>query len=137
MGVLAGETLGNAGHDDVLTGIDCQKRSILSIAIDSRGHEGKLIVDTALDDLRVDNEAGGDVVEENETGVSSQVQLGNADTTDGAVIEGTLEPLSGVGVKTVLGKVLQVTTQGAQTLRTHGVTLVSLQIVSRENGNRT
>lgn len=131
VGVLAGQTLGNAGHDDVLTGKDCQKRNFQSIAIDSRGHEGKLIIDVALDDLGVDNEAGADVVEEDETGIRSQVQLGNADTADGAVIEGSLEPLGGVGVQTILGEVLQVTTQGAQTLRAHGVTLVGLPIVSR------
>jgi hypothetical protein len=99
----------------------------MSIAVYLRGHEGELIVDVALDDFGVDNETGRDVVQEDETGVGGQVQLGNADTADGTVIEGSLEPLSGVGVQTVLGEVLQVTAQRAQTLGTHGVTLVGLQ----------
>jgi hypothetical protein len=96
------------------------------IVVYLRGHEGELIVDVALDDFGVDDEAGSDVVQKDETGVGSQVQLRNADTADGAVVEGALEPLSGVGVQTVLGEVLQVTTQGAQTLGAHGVTLVGL-----------
>jgi hypothetical protein len=64
VGVLAGETLGNTGHDDVLTNImlaiDCQFK-----AGHLRGHEGELVVDMALDDLGVDNESGGDVVYRN------------------------------------------------------------------------
>lgn len=101
------------------------------MVVDLRSHERKLIVDTALDYLGVNNEARGDVVEEDKTGVSGQVQLRNADTTDGTVIERSLEPLGGVGVETVLGEVLQVTTQRAETLRAHRVTLVSLSIISR------
>lgn len=59
----------------------------------------------ALDDLRVDDEAGADVVykslergqllqrslyethtEQNETGIGGQVELGNADTADSAIV---------------------------------------------------
>ena len=97
---------------------------------DLRGHEREFVIDTTLDDFGVDNEAGGDVVfrelvivsrclwllhtQENETSIGREIELGNADTTDGAVVlvivrkeffgEGvlpyqrTLEPLRGVGV---------------------------------------
>lgn len=72
----------------------------------------------------------GKRTQQDETGVGGQVQLGNADTADGTVIQRALEPLSRVGVQGVLGQVLEVTSQRAQTLGTHGVTLVGLQTVS-------
>jgi hypothetical protein len=88
------------------------------------------------------------LTQENETGVSGQVKLGNADTANGTVIlvkvntmfhpkrrcthERSLEPLSGVGVQTILGEVLQVTSERAQTLRAHRVTLVGLRIISHK-----
>lgn len=112
-------------------GEDISKILWMIDSLDLRSHERKLIVDTALDYLGVNNEARGDVVEEDKTGVGGQVQLRNTDPTDGTVIERSLEPLSGVGVETVLGEVLQVTTQRAETLRAHRVTLVSLSIISR------
>jgi hypothetical protein len=71
----------------------------------SRGHEGKLIVDMALDNLRVDDKARADVVyrtlergrnvsnkqwsthtKQNETGIGGQVELGDADAADSAIV---------------------------------------------------
>lgn len=40
--------------------------------------------------------------------------------------ERAFEPLGGVGVQSILGEVLKVSSEGAQTLGPHGVTLVSL-----------
>lgn len=70
------------------------------------------------------------LTQEDKTSISTQVELRNADTTDSAVIQGALEPLGGVSVQTVLGEVLQVTTERAKTLGAHGVSLVGLHIVS-------
>lgn len=134
-----------------------------------RGHEGKLIIDTTLDDLGVDDETGGNIVcmkmlikyspeyatdeihtQKDQTGVSRQVELRNADTTDSTVVlqiskliskvsfrgikdntyQGPLEPLGRVGVQSILGEVLEVASKRAQTLRAHRVTLVSLLIFS-------
>ena len=67
--VLPRQTLGNAGHDNVLG-----------------GHERKLVVHVALDDLGVHNKPGSDVVQDNKTGVSGQVKLRDADTADGTVV---------------------------------------------------
>ena len=76
-----------------------------------RGHERKLIIDPALDDLGVDDEAGSHIVQKNETGIGGQVKLRDADTADGTVIQRPLEPLSRVCIQSILRKVLQVTAE--------------------------
>lgn len=80
----------------------------------------------ASDDLGVDNETGSDVVQKDKTGISGQVELGNADTANSTVIQRTLKPLCRVSVKSILGEVLEVSSERAQTLGSHRVTLVGL-----------
>jgi hypothetical protein len=81
VGVLAGKTLLDAGHDDLgqLALAICRTgsyRCLLTFSLRRmlvkyhrkenrlhlRSHEGKLVVDTTLDNLGVDDEAGGNVV---------------------------------------------------------------------------
>ena len=68
MALLTITTLLDHGHDDVLG-----------------GHEGELLVDAALDDLGVDDEALGDVLEEGQEDVCGEEGLGQADTTVGTI----------------------------------------------------
>lgn len=67
--ILSREALVDAGHDDVLS-----------------RHEGKFVVDVAFDNFGVDNESGGDIVQEDEACVGAEVQLWKADASDSAVI---------------------------------------------------
>lgn len=81
MGILTGKTLLDTGHDDLgqlafgigMTGsfLCLLTFSLRMMLVDNhreknglnlRSHKGKLVVDMALDDLGIDNEAGGNVV---------------------------------------------------------------------------
>lgn len=87
---------------------------------DLRCHERKLVVDTAADNLGVDDESGGDVVwkpsarrlgrpsqpqltKENETGISGEVEFRDADTTDGAVILVDISAWAVLGINRLFG----------------------------------
>ncbi len=58
-----------------------------------RGHEGEFFLQLGSDHGGEDDEAVGDVVEEDEEGVGEEEHFGDVDAPDGAVVEGTLEPL--------------------------------------------
>ena len=105
--VLSGTALLDHGHDDVLG-----------------GHEGQLAHDSALDDLRVDDKAVGDVDEGAEQDVCGEEGLGDGDSADGGVVQRALEPLDRRGLERVLEKTAQVSGQGAHPLASHGVALV-------------
>jgi hypothetical protein len=92
------------GHDDVLC-----------------GHEGELLVDPTLDDLRVDNETLHDVLKRAEDNVGREEGLRNRDTTVRRVIERPLKPLNRVGHKRVLLEDHEVAGERADALRAHGV----------------
>lgn len=79
MRILSGNTLLDECHDDVLG-----------------RHERQLGVNTLLDDGGVYNEAGGDVVEEDERGIGAEEGLWETHAADGAVVEGALHPLRGI-----------------------------------------
>lgn len=81
----------------------------------------------ASDDFGVDNETGSDVVQKDEAGISGQVELRNADTANSTVIQRTLKPLCRIGIESVLGEILEVSSERAQTLGPHRVTLVGLR----------
>lgn len=94
----------NEAHDDVF-----------------RGHEGQFGVDAFLDDGRVDDEAGGDVDEEDEKGVGAEVHVWDEDAADGAVVEGAFEPLGSVGIGGVFVEVCEVAAKTADAFGAHGV----------------
>jgi len=78
-----------------------------------------------LNTLGVDNKTAEDVVHKDEQGISAQVHLGDVNTADSRVIEGTLHPLRGVSGDEVSVEVRKTATKRGQTLGSHGVTLVS------------
>lgn len=58
-----------------------------------RGHEREFLVQLGSDHGGEDDEAVGDVVEEDEEGVGEEEHFRDVDAPDGAVVEGALEPL--------------------------------------------
>ena len=74
-----------------------------------------------MDDGGVDDETGGDVVEEDEEGVGAEVHVWDEEAADGAIVEGTLEPLGGVGVGGVFVEVGEMTAETAEAFGAHGI----------------
>lgn len=58
-----------------------------------RGHEGEFLLQLRADHGWEDDDAVGDVVEEDEEGVGEEEHFGDVDAADGAVIQGAFEPL--------------------------------------------
>jgi len=101
-------TLLDHGHDEVLS-----------------GHEGQLRVDAALNDLGVHNETRDNVEHGRQNNVSGQESRGDRNTANSTVIKSSLKPLNRGSGSGVLEKRLQVTRKRANTLTSHGVSLVS------------
>ena len=74
-----------------------------------------------LDDGGVDDEAGRDVGEENEEGVGGQVHFWDEEAADGAIVEGALKPLGGVGVGGVFVGICEVAAEAADALGAHRI----------------
>ena len=107
VGFLAGFAVGAQSHDDVFG-----------------GHEREFFGDTTLDDGWVEDQAGADVVEDNQECVGGEEDFREVESTDGAIIKGPLEPLRGVGVAGVSVLVAEMASQGANTFGAHRVSLV-------------
>ncbi len=95
------------GHDDVLG-----------------GHEGQLLGDAPRDDLRVDDQALGDVLQRREHDVRGQEGFRERDAAVRAVVERALEPLHAGRVQGVLLEDHQVACETADALGAHRVALV-------------
>ena len=78
-----------------------------------RRDERDFLLDLGPDHGGEDDEAVGDVVEEDEEGVGQEEHLRDVDPSDGAVVEGALEPLARKGVGEIGREVAQLTSEGA------------------------
>lgn len=88
------------------------------------GHEGQFLADTTFDDLGVDDHTFKDVLQSSQEDIGGQEGFGERDTTDGAIVQSTFEPLDGTCLEGIVDEDHQVAGQGAHTFASHRVTLV-------------
>ena len=79
---LARSSFARHGHDDILG-----------------GHEREFVIQPPGDDLGVDYESGGDVIEDVEACVGGEEDFRDGEAADGGIVEGAFEPLRRVGVE--------------------------------------
>ncbi len=77
----------------ICTGLSRRHEDVLG------GHEGKLGLEVGFDGLGVDDQTGGDVVEDIEDAIEREEGFGEDHAAIGGVIERALEPLGGGGVE--------------------------------------
>ena len=75
---------------------------------DLRGHKGQLQGEARPDHRRPHMQPVGDVDERVENHVGGEEALGQHDSADGGVVQSSLKPLRGMGVRTVLDSMMQV-----------------------------
>ena len=79
----------------------------------------------SLDDIGPHVKTVGNVGKKSKDDIDGKETLGKVDTTDGRVIQRSLEPLIGMSIGGAIGKAHDISRNRANTLGTHGVALVS------------
>ena len=79
----------------------------------------------SLDDIGPHVETIGNVGKKSKDDINGKESLGKVNTTDGRVIQRSLEPLIGMSIGGAIGKAHDISRNRANTLGTHGVALVS------------
>jgi len=88
------------------------------------GHEGEFGHDESFDDLRIDDQAAGDVDDDLEAAIDGEEGFGDAEALVGGIIERALEPLLGGGLKRRTGERDDEARQAGGALAAHGVAFV-------------
>ena len=74
----------------------------------------------------IDDEAGGNVGEEDKEGIGGEIHVGDKEAADSTVVKSALKPLRSVGVSGIFVGVGEVTAETADAFRAHGIAFLGV-----------